>query len=202
MALNPALEYQLLKIELDTGVKFILLATDLIDSAMARYQIDNFESIKTIKGQDLEGLILSHPFYDREVPVVLGDHVTTESGTGAVHTAPGHGMDDYVVGVHYGLKVENPVAANGCFVEGTEYFAGEYVFKANDHVIEVLTNNNKLLAHKTIDHSYPHCWRHKTPIIFRATPQWFFSMDDKGLRAKALDQIKSRMDPGLGPAAD
>ncbi len=190
VALNPALEYQLLKIELDTGVKFILLATDLIDSAMARYQIDNFESIKTIKGQDLEGLILSHPFYDREVPVVLGDHVTTESGTGAVHTAPGHGMDDYVVGVHYGLKVENPVAANGCFVEGTEYFAGEYVFKANDHVIEVLTNNNKLLAHKTIDHSYPHCWRHKTPIIFRATPQWFFSMDDKGLRAKALDQIK------------
>ncbi len=190
VALNPGFEYQLLKTSNANGTEFILLASDLIDSTMARYQLESFESIKTIKGQALEGVLLSHPFYEREVPVVLGDHVTTESGTGVVHTAPGHGMDDYVVGVHYGLAVENPVAANGCFVEGTEYFAGEYVFKANDHVIEILTEKNKLLAHQTIDHSYPHCWRHKTPIIFRATPQWFFSMDDKGLRTKALEQIK------------
>jgi isoleucyl-tRNA synthetase len=189
VALNPGLEYQLINISTDNDNEYIVLASELVDAALTRYQYKNSKSIATFKGKELEGVLLSHPFYKREVPVVLGDHVTTETGTGAVHTAPGHGMDDYVVGVHYGLKVENPVAANGCFVDGTEYFAGEYVFKANDHVIEILNENNKLIASENIQHSYPHCWRHKTPIIFRATPQWFFSMDEKGLRANALAEI-------------
>lgn len=190
VALNPGLEYQLIKITSTGSDEYLLLASELLNSTLARYEIDKYETIKTLSGKELEGIKLSHPFYERDVPVVLGNHVTTESGTGAVHTAPGHGMDDYVVGVHYGLKVENPVAANGCFIEGTELFAGEHVFKANDHVIEVLKGNNKLIAHESINHSYPHCWRHKTPIIFRATPQWFFSMDEKGLRAQAMEEIK------------
>jgi isoleucyl-tRNA synthetase len=104
------------------------------------------------------------------VPVILGDHVTTEAGTGAVHTAPGHGQDDYVVGQRYGIAVDNPVGANGLFVEGTELFAGKHVFSANDDVLDVLKARGALLHIEALRHSYPHCWRHKTPIIFRATP--------------------------------
>ncbi|MGZ8215655.1 MAG: isoleucine--tRNA ligase, partial [Methylosarcina sp.] len=111
-------------------------------------------------------------------------------GTGAVHTAPGHGQDDYVVGLKYGLPVDNPVGADGVFLPNTELFAGEHVFKANAHVLEVLEANGKLLHHRAILHSYPHCWRHKTPIIFRATSQWFISMDKNGLREQALNEVK------------
>ncbi|MGY8815351.1 MAG: isoleucine--tRNA ligase [Gammaproteobacteria bacterium] len=191
VALNPNLHYNLVKIYHESEVEFQILAADLMDECIARFSYKKIDVIKTFKGQLLEGLILEHPFYPRHVPVVLGHHVTTESGTGAVHTAPGHGMDDYVVGMQYKLEVENPVAANGCFVEGTEFFAGEFVFKANDHVIEVLKQKNKLVNSESIEHSYPHCWRHKTPIIFRATPQWFFSMDENKLRENALNEINN-----------
>src|SRR5690606_9870382 len=133
------------------------------------------------KGQALEGLLLQHPFYDRQVPVILGDHVTADAGTGAVHTAPGHGQDDYVVGLRYGLEVHNPVGSNGCYLPDTPLFANEHVMKANPQIVELLRENGNLLAAETIQHSYPHCWRHKTPIIFRATPQWFISMDQNGL---------------------
>ena len=114
----------------------------------------------------LEGLQLQHPFYDRKVPVILGDHVTTDAGTGAVHTAPGHGQDDYIVGLKYKLEVDNPVGGNGVFLPDTPVFAGESVFKANPQVIELLKEKSALLCHIDIRHSYPHCWRHKTPIIF------------------------------------
>jgi isoleucyl-tRNA synthetase len=191
VALNPELDYQLVKINGNAGIEFQVLAAELMDDCLARYGFTDAKLIHTFKGRVLEGLKLRHPFYKREVPVVLGDHVTLESGTGAVHTAPGHGMDDYVIGMHYQLKVENPVAANGCFVEGTEFFAGEFVFKANDHIIDVLKEKNTLVANEIIQHSYPHCWRHKTPIIFRATPQWFFSLDEHGLRETALREIKN-----------
>jgi len=134
---------------------------------------------------------LAHPFYEREVPIVLGDHVTTEAGTGCVHTAPGHGQDDYIVGIKYDLEVQNPVGSNGCFLSDTPLFAGEHVFKANDHVIEVLKEHKSLLHQDKVRHSYPHCWRHKSPIIFRATPQWFISMDQADLRKKSLQQIQN-----------
>jgi isoleucyl-tRNA synthetase len=125
------------------------------------------------------------------VPVILGDHVTTEAGTGAVHTAPGHGLEDYIVGLRYHLPIDNPVGGDGKFLPHTEIFAGEQVFKANDHVIEVLQAHRKLLHHEKIRHSYPHCWRHKTPIIFRATPQWFISMEKHQLRQQALEVIQA-----------
>jgi isoleucyl-tRNA synthetase len=123
------------------------------------------------------------------VPVILGDHVTLDAGTGAVHTAPGHGLDDYVVGRRYGLAVENPVAGDGRFLPSTPLFAGEQVFDANAHIIEVLREHGRLLKGEPYHHAYPHCWRHQTPVIFRATPQWFISMDQAGLRKGALEAI-------------
>ena len=124
------------------------------------------------------------------MPVILGDHVTTETGTGAVHTAPGHGQDDFVVGNRYGLEVYNPVGGNGVFLADTELFAGKHVNKVNPEIIELLQQNHVLLKHEKMQHSYPCCWRHKTPIIFRATPQWFISMEQAGLRDLANKAIK------------
>jgi len=189
VALNPTLDYQLLAISQSGSTELQVLAADLVEPCMRRFGFKDYRVLSTFKGQVLEGLLLQHPFYQRQVPVILGDHVSLEAGTGAVHTAPGHGMDDYIVGIKYGLEVENPVAGNGCFVEGTEYFAGEFVLKANGHVIEVLKDKGNLVFTETVQHSYPHCWRHKSPIIFRATPQWFFTMDGNGLRESALREI-------------
>ncbi|MEX2353221.1 MAG: isoleucine--tRNA ligase [Gammaproteobacteria bacterium] len=189
VALNPELDYQLVEVAGENNRELLILAADLVEQCMARFGFTDYRVLATFKGRNLEGLQLQHPFYARQVPVILGDHVSLEAGTGAVHTAPGHGMDDYVVGMKYGLKVENPVAGNGCFIEGTEYFAGEFVLKANAHVIEVLQEKGNLVFTETVQHSYPHCWRHKSPIIFRATPQWFFSMDAEHLREKALREI-------------
>ena len=122
-------------------------------------------------GDVLDGIRFRHPLYERDSLGVLAEYVTLEAGTGAVHTAPGHGQDDYVVGSRYRLAVDNPVGDDGRFLPDTELFAGEHVFAANDHVIEVLKTNGALVHEEAIRHSYPHCWRHKTPIIFRATPQ-------------------------------
>jgi isoleucyl-tRNA synthetase len=153
------------------------------------------------KGEAFEGVKLQHPFYDRQVPVILGEHVTLEAGTGAVHTAPGHGLEDYIVGVRYDLPVDNPVGGNGCFVEGTELFAGQHVLAANEKVIDVLKQRGALMHEERLRHSYPHCWRHKTPIIFRATPQWFISMEQNGLREAALSEIdRVRWMPDWGQA--
>ena len=131
----------------------------------------------------------SHPFYERTVPIVLGEHVTLDAGTGLVHTAPGHGQEDYVVGLKYKLPIDNPVGSDGRFVAGTPLFEGERVFDANKHVIAVLEERGRLLHEETLQHSYPHCWRHKTPVIFRATAQWFISMEQAGLRKSALREI-------------
>jgi isoleucyl-tRNA synthetase len=179
----------------DIGDEYLVLAGQLQNEALKRYGIDplinpDIQHTGHCLGSDLEGIKLKHPFYDREVPVIVGDHVTMDAGTGAVHTAPGHGIDDYIVGTRYNLPIDNPVGGNGCFLPETELFGGENVFKANDHVIEVLKEKGNLLHVESVQHSYPHCWRHKTPIIFRATPQWFISMDKKGLRRKALEEIE------------
>ena len=190
VALNPQVAYVLLQCNGEHGPERLLLAEPLVKDSMARYAVDDYRIIATVAGAALEGVMLQHPFYAREVPIILGHHVTTESGTGAVHTAPGHGQDDYVAGLHYKLPVDNPVGDDGKFLPDTELFAGEHVFKANDHVIEVLKARGALLHMQALHHSYPHCWRHKTPIIFRATPQWFIGMERAGLRAAALAEIK------------
>jgi isoleucyl-tRNA synthetase len=190
VALNPELDYALVEADVGQGQERLLLAEALLKDAMLRYACEHYRVVAYCKGEALEHLKLAHPFYAREVPIILGDHVTTEAGTGAVHTAPGHGQDDYVIGQRYHLPVDNPVAANGVFVEGTELFAGKHVFSANDDVLDVLKARGALVHSEALRHSYPHCWRHKTPIIFRATPQWFISMEQRGLRDAALRAIR------------
>ncbi len=203
VALNPNLDYAVVQCG---GVgehvpERLILAQSLLADAMERYGIKDYRVVGYCKGEELEGLKLMHPFYQREVPIILGDHVTTDAGTGAVHTAPGHGQDDYAVGSRYQLKVDNPVGPDGKFVAGTPLFEGLPVFQANAKVIEVLKAHHKLVHEEAIRHSYPHCWRHKTPIIFRATPQWFISMDQKDLRQHALDSIgQTQWTPDWGEA--
>ncbi|HCC82842.1 MAG TPA: isoleucine--tRNA ligase, partial [Methylophaga sp.] len=184
VCLHPELDYVVVQCDNER----LVLAEALYEKALERYQLTG-EVIARVKGATLEGLQLQHPFYDRKVPVILGDHVTTDAGTGAVHTAPGHGQDDYIVCLKYKLEVDNPVGGNGVFLPDTPVFAGESVFKANPQVIELLKEKSALLCHIDIRHSYPHCWRHKTPIIFRATPQWFVSMNQNGLRDQAMQAI-------------
>jgi isoleucyl-tRNA synthetase len=199
VALNPEFDYSLIAIEAGDGEELVVLAAELASSVLKRAGATASREIARAKGADLEGLQLHHPFYDRTVPTILGDHVTLESGTGAVHTAPGHGQEDFVVGRKYGLPVDNPVGGDGRFLPVTPLFAGEKVFDANKHVVEVLGEKGALLHHEAFRHSYPHCWRHKTPVIFRATPQWFISMEQAGLRKAALAEIgKVEWTPGWG----
>ncbi|KAA3627670.1 MAG: isoleucine--tRNA ligase [Proteobacteria bacterium] len=201
VALNPEYHYVLAQVDTAAGTERLLLAEDLHEAAIKRYGGFNTRIIARCTGSVLEGLKLHHPFYQRVVPVIVGEHVTLEAGTGAVHTAPGHGQEDFEIGQHYGLEVDNPVGDNGCFLPGTELFAGEFVFKSNDHVIEVLKERGALLHVEKIRHSYPHCWRHKTPIIFRATAQWFISMEQKALREMSLHEIdRVRWIPDWGQA--
>lgn len=191
VALNAELSYSLVQVEQGpNGAERLIIATDLVKDVMARASIEHYHALGFCQGAALELAKLKHPLYDFEVPVVLGTHVTTDSGTGAVHTAPGHGQEDFVVGLKYGLEVANPVGANGVYLPDTPMFAGQHVFKANESVVEALKAAGALLVHKSYNHSYPHCWRHKTPIIFRATPQWFISMEQAGLRAKSLSEIE------------
>ncbi|MCK5188432.1 MAG: class I tRNA ligase family protein, partial [Methylococcales bacterium] len=190
VALNPELEYAIVQCEIDGNQERLVVAEVLLKDVMLRYGAGEHHVIAYCKGNALEKQTLQHPFYDRQVPIILADHVTTAAGTGAVHTAPGHGQDDYVVGMKYGLPVDNPVDNNGVFLPSTEFFAGEHVFSANDHVVEILKEKGQLARHENVLHSYPHCWRHKTPIIFRATPQWFIAMDKNQLREQALNEVK------------
>ncbi|NOR18847.1 MAG: isoleucine--tRNA ligase, partial [Xanthomonadales bacterium] len=190
VSLNAELDYVLLKGDWQGRALAIVVADALKDAVVSRTGIENAEVLGSCKGAALEHQLLQHPFYDRKVPVVLGDHVTTEAGTGAVHTAPGHGEDDFRVGKQYNLPVTNPVGANGLYLPDTELFAGMFVWKANANIVEVLQSNNVLLHQEPLLHSYPHCWRHKSPTAFRATPQWFIDMEKAGLRKRALEAIK------------
>jgi len=190
VALNPELDYVVVQCDTGHGQERLLLADALLKDAMGRFNAEKYRVLAYCKGSDLEGLKLAHPFYQREVPVILGEHVTTEAGTGAVHTAPGHGQEDYIVGRRYKLPIDNPVGGDGRFLPDTELFAGQHVFVANNSVIEVLKSRAALVHEEKLRHSYPHCWRHKTPIIFRATPQWFISMEQNHLRTAALSEIR------------
>tara|TARA_R110000772_G_scaffold64210_3_gene143740 strand:+ start:62276 stop:65098 length:2823 start_codon:yes stop_codon:yes gene_type:complete len=202
VSLHPELDYVWVSYTRSSGETIVILLADALhESTMARYGVDDFAVIGRCKGAALENLLLQHPLYSRQVPVILGEHVTTDAGTGAVHTAPAHGQDDFVVGKAYGLEVYNPVAANGTFLPDTELFAGQHVFKANDSVIAALSERGRLLLHKPLEHSYPHCWRHKSPIIFRATPQWFVSMTQNGLLDTAMKEVDAvNWMPGWGRA--
>lgn len=194
VALHAEIEYQLVEVQTERGTQNLILAKDLVESACERYKLENPKVLADFVGAKLENLKLQHPLLaERQVPVILGEHVIATSGTGAVHTAPGHGVDDYKVGLQYNLKVDNPVGGNGVYLPTAPIFAGEHIYKANPQIIAALSESNKLWAHVPIMHSYPHCWRHKTPIIFRATPQWFISMDNKGLRQDALNAIENEI---------
>jgi isoleucyl-tRNA synthetase len=184
---------------------FLVLAEALLDEAAHRYGVAHPQVQGRLQGQALEGFKLQHPYLERQVPVLLGEHVTTEAGTGAVHTAPGHGQEDFAVGLKYGLTDGysaaeiNPVGGSGVFLPGTPLVEGQFIWKANAVIVEHLRERGVLLASESYQHSYPHCWRHKSPVAFRATPQWFISMDKAGLRAAALAAIpKVRWVPEWG----
>ncbi|ADP10076.1 isoleucyl-tRNA synthetase [Erwinia sp. Ejp617] len=187
ISLHPEFEYQLVQVE----GRALILAKDMVDSVMKRVGVTQWTVLGNVQGAALELMGFQHPFLAHVSPVVLGEHVTLEAGTGAVHTAPGHGPDDYVIGQKYGIETANPVGPDGSFLPGTyPTLDGVNVFKANELIVELLREQGALLHVEKLHHSYPHCWRHKTPIIFRATPQWFISMEQKGLRAQSLKEIK------------
>ncbi|OAT25890.1 isoleucine--tRNA ligase [Proteus myxofaciens] len=187
ISLNAEFDYSLVSF----NDECVIVASDLIVPVMKRIGVTQWEVLGECKGADLELLRFNHPFMGFDVPAILGDHVTLDAGTGAVHTAPGHGPDDYVIGQKYGLETANPVGPNGCYLPNTyPTLDGVFVFKANDIIVELLKEKGALLHHESIQHSYPCCWRHKTPVIFRATPQWFVGMDKNGLREQSLKEIK------------
>lgn len=186
VALHPDFIYNAVDIG---NNQVLILARDLVDGCMKTFGIDEYTVLADIKASDLEKKQCRHPLYDRKSLIILGDHVTLETGTGCVHTAPGHGREDYEVGLQYGLEVYSPVNDKGCFTEEVEFFKGQFVFKANQDIIDKLEETGALMAREDIQHSYPHCWRCKKPVIFRATPQWFISMEKTGLRKKALEEI-------------
>lgn len=189
VALNPQLNYVLVHYKSDQADEYLLLADELHQTVLERYGINDYQVVGQCLGEALEGLKLQHPFYKREVPIILGNHVTVEAGTGAVHTAPGHGQEDYIVGIKYQLPIQSPVDERGCFLSDTPLFAGKHVLQVNPEVVAVLKAGAKLLHVEDLKHSYPHCWRHKSPLIYRATPQWFISMERKELRRNALAAI-------------
>ena len=190
VALNAGLDYVLVQGRWQGRSVALVLADELKNTVVNRIGLEDMQVLGSCKGAALEHLLLQHPLYDRQVPVILGEHVTTEAGTGAVHTAPGHGDDDFRVGKLYDLPVTSPVGANGLFLPDTELFAGMFVWSANEAIVELLQTNKVLLHHEAFLHSYPHCWRHKSPTAFRVTPQWFIDMDKAGLRTRALEVIK------------
>ena len=166
-----------------------ILAEDMLFKTLTTLGIENHQIVATFPGSALEGFKCRHPFIERESLLILGNHVTLEAGTGCVHTAPGHGQEDYEVGLKYDLDIYVPVDDDGKFTEEVDFFAGQFVFDANQAVNDKLKEVNALLQEETITHSYPHCWRCKKPIVFRATEQWFISMDSNQLRERTLKEI-------------
>jgi isoleucyl-tRNA synthetase len=205
---NAEVDYVLVQV----GDSRLLLAEALVTNVLGRAQVGEHKMVGRIEGAALENLLLQHPFYARQVPIILGEHVTTDAGTGFVHTAPDHGADDFNVGVKYGIGTLNYIDDNGYYRPNVEIFAGDHVYKVDEKVINLLIEKNALLAQGKITHSFPHCWRTKTPLIFRATPQWFVSMSKNNLRdqvAKAVDGVewvpdwgKARIDAMLATSPD
>ncbi len=177
VSVNPELDY----VVVQAGDRRLLMAEALQESVLAKAGFEGAAVVGRVQGVQLENLQVCHPFYDKQLPVILGDHVTTDAGTGCVHTAPDHGVDDFNVGRKYGIGTLNYVDDHGTYRNNVELFAGEHVYKVDDKVLAVLGERGVLLHASKFTHSYPHCWRTKTPLIFRATPQWFVSMTQKNL---------------------
>jgi isoleucyl-tRNA synthetase len=187
IALHPGLKYA----AVETGNnEVMILAEGLLDLCMDTFGIESYEVLKLFKAAELENLEARHPLYDRSSKIVLAPYVTLEAGTGCVHTAPGHGREDYETGLKYHLETYSPVDDSGCFTPDVGYFAGMEVFEANDAVKDKLSKVGALLKEEEITHEYPHCWRCKKPVIFRSTEQWFISMEKNELRKNALDAIR------------
>lgn len=198
ISISADLEYALVEFDANTdqdsrfGVnqERVVLAAEMVNQVMSRYGVDDYRVVGLVNGSELENLVCLHPYLDRNIPVLLGEHVTTDAGTGLVHTAPDHGADDFTVSRQYGIETLNLVNANGVYSDKTEHFAGQHVYKVDEPICELLAEKGRLIRKEKFKHSFPHCWRTKTPLIFRATPQWFISMDQNGLRKKALEAIK------------
>jgi isoleucyl-tRNA synthetase len=186
IAVHPDFEYVLFE---TGGVKYIT-AKELMNIFAEKAGLKGLKKLRTFKGSELELIKCEHPFIDRESLVITADYVTLDTGTGCVHIAPGHGQDDYVASLKYKLSIITPVDGRGRFTDEFPELKGKYVMDANTDVIEILKAKNALLAEENITHSYPHCWRCKKPIIFRATNQWFISMDNNGFRGKAIEATK------------
>jgi len=189
IAVHPDFTYVLIR----DGENVYLVAEKLLQDCIQNFQMHDPETLKKFEGREIENLVAEHPLYGRNAPIVLGTYVTLETGTGCVHTAPGHGQEDYETGLKYNLEIYAPVDAGGKFTSKVDFFEGEHVFEANSHVISKLREFGHLLAQSEITHSYPHCWRCKKPVIFRATTQWFISMSKNDLRSKALESIENQV---------
>ena len=185
IALHPDFTY----VAVDVGGEVYILAEGLLENVMEKFRIKKYEVLEKFPGKKLEGFKCRHPFLDRDSLIILASYVTLDAGTGCVHTAPGHGQEDYESGVKYGLDIYSPVDDDGRFMKDVLFFAGQFVFDANEAVNKKLAEVGALLKEEMMVHSYPHCWRTNDPIIFRATEQWFISMDKKGLRQNALKSI-------------
>ncbi|HDR1077244.1 TPA: isoleucine--tRNA ligase [Pasteurella multocida] len=197
IAIHENLDYKLVQFNDER----VILAKDLVEEVAKAAGVEQVVILGESKGKDLEWLRFQHPFYDFSVPFILGDHVTTDGGTGLVHTAPDHGHDDYIIAQKNGIEMAGLIGNDGLFKADVPFFAGKGVFESNDLVVAKLQEVGAMLKFSKIKHSYPHCWRHKTPIIFRATPQWFIGMEKQGLRQQALSEIKKvRWIPDWGQA--
>jgi isoleucyl-tRNA synthetase len=188
VALHPQFDYVAVEIGQNT---VLIVAEALLVQSLQKFGIKDYKVLERFKGKKLEGLKARHPFLDRESLVILGEHVTLEAGTGVVHTAPGHGQEDYEVGLKYGLDVYAPVDHKARFTKEAGIFVGEHVHKANKNVISLLKDKHALLAEERLSHSYPHCWRCKHPVIFRATEQWFISMQKNDLLKKVIENANA-----------
>ena len=166
--------------------EILVIAKALLPTILTRYHIKHHRILGEALGEKLQGLILANPLYNKTVPVICGEHVTIDAGTGAVHIAPAHGPDDFIVAQRYQLPLDNPIDDHGCYRDDVLLFAGKHLSKINPLIIETLQSHHVLLQQETLTHSYPHCWRHKTAVIYRATPQWFISMDQNKLREHTL----------------
>ena len=191
VCLHADLDYGLVRCELDQGAELLVVAMDMLEKIMIRYECESFEVVAQTTGAQLENQILEHPFVEREVPLILGEHVTTEAGTGAVHTAPDHGVEDFNVGALYDIGTLNLVDENGVFTQAAGDFSGAHVYKVDEDIIAKLRDAKALVALDKITHSYAHCWRTKTPLIYRATPQWFISMTERDLLGKSLAAVEN-----------
>jgi isoleucyl-tRNA synthetase len=185
IALHPDFTY----VAVDVGGEVYILAEELLKSVMGKFGVLKYQVLEKFPGKRLERFKCRHPILDRDSLIILASYVTLDTGTGCVHTAPGHGQEDYESGVQYGLEIYSPVDDDGRFTQEVPFFSGQFVFDANEAVSKKLAEVGALLKEELMVHSYPHCWRTNDPIIFRATEQWFISMDEKGLRQNALRSI-------------